>query len=34
MNPANGVVETIPRHTEIDNRLAEKICKRLEVPKP
>jgi len=28
MNPANGAVETIPRHVEIDNRLARKICNR------
>lgn len=33
-NPANGVVETVPRHVEIDNRLAAKICKRLEIPQP
>ena len=25
-------VETIPRHTEIPNRLVEKICKDLEIP--
>jgi len=34
MNPANGVVETIPRHVEIDNRLARKICNRLQIPDP
>jgi mRNA interferase HicA len=34
MNPANGVVETIPRHVEIDNRLARKICNRLKIPEP
>jgi len=33
-NPANGVVEAVPRHVEIDNRLAAKICKRLEIPQP
>ncbi len=33
-NPANGVSETIPRHNEIDNKLADKICKRLDIPKP
>jgi mRNA interferase HicA len=25
MNPINGVVETVPRHVEIDNRMARKI---------
>jgi mRNA interferase HicA len=34
MNPANGVVETVPRHVEIDNRLAGKICNRLGIPEP
>ena len=34
LNPANGVTETVPRHSEIDNRLAGKICKRLDIPKP
>jgi len=34
MNPANGVVEAIPRHVEVDDRLVEKICRRLEVPRP
>jgi len=33
-NPLNGHIEAIPRHIEIDNRLVEKICKLLEVPKP
>tara|TARA_Y100001960_G_scaffold325458_1_gene407845 strand:+ start:1529 stop:1714 length:186 start_codon:yes stop_codon:yes gene_type:complete len=33
-NPENGVVEAVPRHTEIKNQLAHKICKRLDVPKP
>jgi len=31
-NPATGVVETIPRHTEIPNGLARKICRNLSVP--
>ena len=31
-NPKTGVVETIPRHTEIPNRLARKICRNLSVP--
>jgi len=34
MNPINGVVETVPRHVEIDNRLASKICNRLGIPEP
>ena len=33
-NPLTGEVEAIPRHTEIPNRLAEKICKYLSIPKP
>ena len=33
-NPANGIVEAVPRHVEVDNRLVEKICKRLEIPLP
>jgi mRNA interferase HicA len=31
-NPATGAVEAIPRHTEIPNNLALKICRRLSVP--
>ena len=27
MNPANGRMEAVPRHTEIANRLARKICR-------
>jgi hypothetical protein len=34
INLLNGIVETIPRHVEIDDRLVEKICKKLEIPKP
>jgi mRNA interferase HicA len=34
INPINGVVETVPRHFEIDNRLAKKICNRLGIPEP
>jgi len=30
----NGVRETIPRHTEIDNVLVKKICGKLEIPSP
>lgn len=32
LNPANGKKTSVPRHTEIDNRLARKICKQLDVP--
>jgi hypothetical protein len=31
-NPATGAVEAIPRHTEISNILARKICRNLSVP--
>jgi hypothetical protein len=33
-NPANGNVEAIPRHVEISDNLARKICKGLDVPDP
>jgi len=33
-NPLNGRIEAVPRHNEIDNKLVEKICKRLEIPLP
>ncbi len=32
LNPRNGAVEAVPRHTEIPNRLAGKICRGLGVP--
>ncbi len=32
MNPLTGRVEAIPRHTEIVDRLARKICRALSVP--
>ena len=32
MNPQTGAIEAIPRHNEISNRLARKICKGLSVP--
>ena len=32
MNPATGAVEAIPRHTEIPNVLANKICRNLGLP--
>jgi len=31
-NPATGAVETVPRHTEISDVLARKICRGLSVP--
>ena len=29
MNPASGAVEAVPRHAEIPERLARKICRNL-----
>jgi len=31
-NPRTGAVEAVPRHTEISNQLAKKICRSLSVP--
>jgi len=31
-NPETGAVEAIPRHTEISNKLAKKICRTLSIP--
>ena len=31
-NPATGAVEAVPRHIEIPNLLARKICRGLGVP--
>jgi len=31
-NPATGAVEAIPRHSEIPNLLARKICRSLAIP--
>jgi len=31
-NPLTGAVEAIPRHNEISNNLARKICRNLSVP--
>lgn len=33
-NPDNRRTSTIPRHTEIVNKLAHKICKDLDIPVP
>ena len=30
-NPANGNKTSVPRHMEVDNRLARKICKQLGI---
>jgi len=30
-NPANGAKAQVPRHAEIDNRLARKICQQLAI---
>jgi mRNA interferase HicA len=32
ISAANGAVEAIPRHTEIPNNLARKICRGLGIP--
>lgn len=31
-NPNTGQVETVPRHNEVADRLARKICRGLSVP--
>jgi len=31
-DPLTGRIETIPRHVEIPNRLAKKICRGLAIP--
>lgn len=31
-NPKTGAVEAVPRHTEIANLLAKKICRNLSIP--
>lgn len=33
-NPRTGAVEAVPRHTEVPNLLAKKICKNLSIPTP
>jgi mRNA interferase HicA len=32
LNPVNGAMQAVPRHTEIAEMLAKNICKRLGVP--
>jgi len=31
-NPQTGHAEAVPRHTEIPNKLAKKICRMLSIP--
>jgi mRNA interferase HicA len=31
-NPANGAKVPVPHHSEMDNRLARKICEQLGIP--
>jgi len=31
-NPVTGAIEAVPRHIEIPDQLARKICKRLDIP--
>jgi mRNA interferase HicA len=31
-NPKTGQVEAVPRHVEVPNKLANKICRGLSVP--
>jgi len=31
-NPTTGALETVPRHSEIPDKLARKICKGLDIP--
>ena len=32
MNPSNSAQAPVPRHGEIDNRLARRICQELGIP--
>lgn len=34
VNPATGATSAVPRHTEIYEFLARKICRDLQVPPP
>jgi mRNA interferase HicA len=33
-NPGKNRRSAVPRHSEVDDHLARKICKDLEIPKP
>jgi mRNA interferase HicA len=34
MNLETGEMEAVPRHNEIKNQLAKKICRGLSIPEP
>ena len=34
LNPATGAVQAVPRHAELPNRLADRICRGLSIPQP
>ena len=34
VNPATGKVSTVPRHREVNDFLARRICRALEIPEP
>jgi len=34
VNPRNAMVTTVPRHREINDLLARKICRDLEIAEP
>lgn len=34
LNPANGKRSSVPRHNEINDHLAKKICRQLGIPVP
>ena len=33
-NPATGEMQAVPRHSEVSDILAKKICRKLSVPDP
>ena len=33
-NPATGEMQAVPRHSEVSDVLAKKICRKLSVPDP
>ncbi|HUT04373.1 MAG TPA: type II toxin-antitoxin system HicA family toxin [bacterium] len=33
-DPQTGHIEAVPRHTEIPDKLARRICRALSVPEP
>jgi hypothetical protein len=34
LNPTTGAIQAVPRHTEILDRLADRICRGLGIPRP